>query len=557
MDDATRGDYRSDRASLAKLAADRYARRGWSVIPVPHRSKNPGFDGWQLLRLTTETLHDHFNGQPQNIGVLLGEPSGWLVDVDLDHPRAVELAAQFLPPTPAIFGRAGKERSHWLYLATGPVATKKHKSKSAGMIVELRSTGAQTVFPPSTHENGEAITWVDEAAEPAAIDPNVLLDCVKRLADTVRIELGERAAPKDRQSAGGTSPTKAKARDNATSACLDTMLRMKLEDHNDGSSRLFAAACRAVEHNLCDVDAITTIREYASQKPFPKDWSDQQILDRIRDAEKKTERGVIRRVDSASDRPTIVVDTEEHRVVCETVTALAADADAYQRGGMLVRVVRDSQPQDGITRSNGSATISALPPASLRERMTKFATFTKFMRQGDAVVEVPTHPTTWLVNAVHARAHWPGIRYLAGISDVPILRPDGTLWQTAGYDRKTGVLFEPSGTFPSIHSDIGLDDAHVALDELLEVVCDFRLLTAFQSSGAGEVSRRSNLAAHQRASLEVGKMGALAPIFPSSPGRLRSAIRYGSVDRDSSSRIDEGVEPTRSMCEVPRGLAHA
>ena len=74
-----------------------YHSRGWSVIPIPHRSKNPGFDGWQNLRLSEAELPCHFNGRPQNIGVLLGEPSGWLVDVDLDHPRAVELADQFLP----------------------------------------------------------------------------------------------------------------------------------------------------------------------------------------------------------------------------------------------------------------------------------------------------------------------------------------------------------------------------------------------------------------------------------------------------------------------------
>jgi hypothetical protein len=40
------------------------------------------------------------------------------------------------------------------------------------------------------------------------------------------------------------------------------------------------------------------------------------------------------------------------------------------------------------------------------------------------------------------------VRHLAAISDVPILRADGTLWQTAGYDPQTGVLFEPTGTFP-------------------------------------------------------------------------------------------------------------
>ncbi|MCX7424665.1 MAG: bifunctional DNA primase/polymerase [Planctomycetia bacterium] len=461
-----------------RLAAERYTLRGWSVIPVPYRSKNPGFSGWERLRLTTSNLCDHFNGQPQNIGVLLGEPSSWLIDIDLDHPRAVELAPQFLPPTEAIFGRPGKQRSHWLYRTTAPVATKKHKSKSAGMIVELRSTGMQTIFPPSTHESGEPITWVNEAAEPAPVDAGNLLGAVERLANVVRIELGERAAPKPQERtakpAAAALRTKTKLKGDGIATCLDAMLRMKVDDHNDGSGRLFAAACRVVEHDLSDADAVAIIREYARQKPFPKDWSDKQILDRIHDAEKRVQRGVIRRGSAPDGRPNIVIDTDEHRVVSETVAALAADPEAYQRGGMLVRVVRDTQPQDSTTRCNGSATISALPPASLRERMTKFASFTKFVRQGDAIVEVPTHPTTWLVSAVHARADWPGIRYLAGISDVPILRSDGTLWQKPGYDQRSGVLFEPSGTFPSIPDNIGIDEVRAALEALLEIVCDFR-----------------------------------------------------------------------------------
>ncbi len=349
------------------------------------------------------------------------------------------------------------------------------------MIVELRSTGMQTIFPPSTHESGEAITWGNEAAEPATVVPVDLLGAVERLANAVRIELGERAAPKPQKPTAKpavASRTKTKSNGRGIAACLDAMLRMKLDDHNDGSGRLFAAACRVVEHNLSDADAIAIIRDYARQKPFPKDWSDEQILDRIRDAEKKTQRGVIRRGPAPDGRPNIVIDTDEHRVVSETIVALAADPNVYQRGGILVRVVRDTQPQDGITRCDNSATISAIPPASLRERMTKFASFTKLVRQGDAIVEVPMHPTTWLVSAVHVRADWPGIRHLAGISDVPILRSDGTLWQKAGYDQRTGVLFEPSGTFPSIPDNIGIDEARAAREALLDIVCDFKFENA-------------------------------------------------------------------------------
>jgi hypothetical protein len=137
---------------------------------------------------------------------------------------------------------------------------------------------------------------------------------------------------------------------------------------------------------------------------------------------------------------------------------------------MLVRVLRDAQPRDGVTRPAGSPTIQMLPPANLRERMTRFATFVKFNKGGE---EVLAHPAAWLVAAVDVRADWPGIRHLAGVSDAPVLRADGSVWQTPGYDQRTGVLFETRQSFPPIHHEADIDDASAAVDTLLEVVCDF------------------------------------------------------------------------------------
>src|SRR5882724_3884070 len=71
----------------ALTAALDYLRRGWQPIPVPHRSKKPALKGWPDLRLTAADLARHFNGQPSNLGILLGEPSGGLVDADLDCAR--------------------------------------------------------------------------------------------------------------------------------------------------------------------------------------------------------------------------------------------------------------------------------------------------------------------------------------------------------------------------------------------------------------------------------------------------------------------------------------
>src|SRR5215210_7267788 len=97
-----------------------YLGRGWMPLPVPYREKNPGFTGWQRFHVTEADLSQYFNGQPQNIGVLLGKASGDLADVDLDCAQAVALAQHFLPATGATFGRHSRPRSHWLYVAAVP-----------------------------------------------------------------------------------------------------------------------------------------------------------------------------------------------------------------------------------------------------------------------------------------------------------------------------------------------------------------------------------------------------------------------------------------------------
>ncbi len=96
-------------------------------------------------------------------------------------------------------GEPTKPRSHYLYRVTRPVATKKIRTKSAGMIVELRSTGQQTVIPPSTHVDGELIEWETPGAVPAETDPDILVEAVVKLGDFVKIELGEKSAKKPKQ----------------------------------------------------------------------------------------------------------------------------------------------------------------------------------------------------------------------------------------------------------------------------------------------------------------------------------------------------------------------
>lgn len=246
------------------------------------------------------------------------------------------MASQFLPETPAIFGRNGKPRSHWIYHVSAPAATKKFRSKSAGMIVEFRSTGMQTVFPPSTHESGESISWDQTKHEPATVEPSHLLECVQRLADAVKVELGEKQPAPEKKKRTKAEPQLSRAAPanndpaDRSARCLAAMFRIRITDQRDGSHRLFVAACRAVEYDLDDAAALATIREYAQHKPFPKAWSDDEIIRRVRDAEGQCRRGQTLEVDAEGCIALGGRDPVTGRLVISPKKTLPT-ADAYVR----------------------------------------------------------------------------------------------------------------------------------------------------------------------------------------------------------------------------------
>jgi len=85
-------------------SARAYIRRGWSPVPIPERAKSPRIRGWPNLRLKEAEAAKYFT-RPSNIGIILGEASGGLVDVDLDCRETFQFASSLLPTTGAIFGR--------------------------------------------------------------------------------------------------------------------------------------------------------------------------------------------------------------------------------------------------------------------------------------------------------------------------------------------------------------------------------------------------------------------------------------------------------------------
>lgn len=455
------------------LTALAYYDRGYLVIPVDHVSKNPNYKGGKAERHDRKSLELLFLSEPSNIGILTGDPSAGLIDVDLDHVEAIAAADRFLPPTLAVFGRPGKPRSHRIYRCKDVPRSCQHRARSGEMIVELLSTGAQTLFPPSIHECGEMFAWDDEHAEPALIDAVQLRQAVNALAKYVREVVGDNKNPV--ASASDTDNY-----ENKIERCRLALQQVAITDQNDGSRRLSVCACRTVEYDLSEPEALALIQAYQLVHPFPQTWADEEIVKRIRDADKDCKRGGalelrngrnLSKPTSALAGETKIVEVEitpEEYVINDSVAmALRGDQCLFQRGGQLVRI--QSEP---LTPSSGVLVprIVSIEKATLREQITRHVRFGKRNKQ-DELIDV--HPPSWCVQAVHARGKWDQIPHLTGIVDHPVLRPDGTILAQPGYDAQTGLFLTSGDGWPPFRDDYTHDEAISAAQQLLEIVADF------------------------------------------------------------------------------------
>jgi putative DNA primase/helicase len=160
-----------------------YLDRGWRLVLLKSKSKAPCRNEWTSVKLTDAEAFAHVEGGG-NLGVQVGEPSGHLVDLDLDVAEARKLAATFLPPTGRTHGRASSLASHWWYTSAS-APTVRFKDTNGACLLELRgAAGTQTAIPPSVHPSGEAFVWLTEG-DPAPVDADALRVAASRLAACV------------------------------------------------------------------------------------------------------------------------------------------------------------------------------------------------------------------------------------------------------------------------------------------------------------------------------------------------------------------------------------
>lgn len=160
----------------------------------------------------------------------------------------------------------------------------------------------------------------------------------------------------------------------------------------------------------------------------------------------------------------------------EAIATLAAEKRpfkaVYVRSQMLVRVVRyegKAEPDArGIRRAAGTSMLVPVTTDWMTLHLGRLADWYSVRRDraGNPVETIRDCPER-IARAVMADNPWPGVPLLSGVVNAPTVLGDGSVLQTPGYDRKSGLLFDPDRTkFPKIPHRPTKADAMRALDIL-------------------------------------------------------------------------------------------
>lgn len=179
-------------------------------------------------------------------------------------------------------------------------------------------------------------------------------------------------------------------------------------------------------------------------------------------------------------RPEIEVNAEVARVLAETLAILRCDTDLYCRGDLLVRIAHETSETAKlpggveIRKAKGTPRVIMMAEAGLTCRLSALADFYSwFLDKNKEPAPRPVKPPSLIVRALLENGHYPGVRSLRSVAEVPFPRADGSLVTEPGYDPATGVFYSPSVEIEPIPDKPTKEDAKAAAQRLLKLIKQF------------------------------------------------------------------------------------
>lgn len=157
------------------------------------------------------------------------------------------------------------------------------------------------------------------------------------------------------------------------------------------------------------------------------------------------------------------------------------DRDLFQRGRQIVRVAA-TQLDIGQGRRVSTLAIVPVGVQHMRERFTRAVDLRRFDKRADEwrTSDCPAD----FAEAYLERYGWWRVPVLRQVTTAPTIRPDGTIIEKRGYDRKSQIYYDPRETvFPKVPAAPTRSDARDALERLKT-----SLLSTFDFVSAADTS---------------------------------------------------------------------
>ncbi len=168
--------------------------------------------------------------------------------------------------------------------------------------------------------------------------------------------------------------------------------------------------------------------------------------------------------------PSILIDDTQLSDLTDQALAAVIQANkppaVFVRSGMVARVLSDE---------NSVPKIETFDRVRMRCRLSEVANFFTLRKgEGGCYEQVGTNPPLSLAENVLAQTTW-DLPPLAGIARAPILRQDGTICTTPGYDPVSRLLYcpDPDLKLTPISEYPDGNEVQACVDILLDVISDF------------------------------------------------------------------------------------
>ena len=498
--------------------ATRYAARGWRVAPIAPGTKWPRIDAWQEAATTdTDQINKWWTARPNDgVSIICGVESGiFVIDVDPYHDgdqTLAELEALHEPLPDTVESVTGRNGRHLYFRMPLGLVVTNDASNLLGQGLDVRGEGGQVVAPPTVHpQTGQPYAWetfhdpIDGIA--VADAPEWLIDIITRpqpqqmaRREKVQRQPGQEM-PGDHFAATVTWPELLEP-DGWTLHSVRTHAGHDYElwtrpgkDPRDGASaslyylgsdvlKVFSSSC--ADMGLESGSTYTRFGYYATRSHGGDMAAAARAIRRTMDPSPSALVASANGTTPPTTTTTTAGDVPRRRsIVCngrqldeltdDAVDALVADNTPpilFTRSGAPSRV-RENEHQQPI--------IEQLNAGSLRHRLAQVAWWFRVNKDGEST-SVP--PSLDVVANILAAGAWP-FPTLTGVTEVPVLRLDGTIHSEHGYDASTGLYHWHKGTpYPPMpHSPTG-DELAAAVAVIDDILCDFPFDTTADRANA-------------------------------------------------------------------------